>query len=84
MPKNALMFQIRDLLQALHMVLMKPNDDNRLILTQVSRSIAQSVTDLVAQGEIIKGQTEDLVGQNTSNVPSNIHFSYRPTRPTRL
>ena len=56
------MLQIRDLLQALHMVLMKPNDDNRLILTQVSRSIAQSVTDLVAQGEIIKGQNEDLVG----------------------
>lgn len=44
------------------MTLQKPNDDNRKILTEVSRSIAQSVSDLVGQAEIIKGQSEDLVG----------------------
>ena len=33
----------------MHITLQQPSDEHRLILTQVSRTIAQSVTDLVAQ-----------------------------------
>ncbi|XP_003372683.1 putative I/LWEQ domain protein, partial [Trichinella spiralis] len=47
--------KVRELLQALNTVLQKPTNEFRQLLTPASRLIAQAVTDLVAQVELLKG-----------------------------
>lgn len=47
--------KVRELLQALHLVLQKPTQENKALLSSASRSIAQAVTDLCGFGEILKG-----------------------------